>query len=91
MNKLMQKMMLSCKKATELIDKKIHSGINREEKVKLYFHTMMCSACTNYEKQGYIIDRALKGTHTDQENNNRKHAMPPEGMIDRIIEKLDEQ
>ena len=90
MNKLMQKLMLSCKKATELIDKKIHAGISRDEKVTLYFHTMMCSACTNYEKQSQMIDKALKDTHTYHEDNHHTRAVPPEGLIHRIIRKLNE-
>ena len=85
----MQKMMLSCKKATELIDKKIHSGINREEKVKLYFHTIMCSACSNYEKQSFLIDKALKNPGDSQSESNQNHAEPTEGMADRIIQKLE--
>jgi len=87
----MQKLMLSCKKATELIDKKIHSGISRDEKIKLYFHTMMCSACTNYEKQGYLMDRMLKDNHADHNSTHHNNAMPPEDLIDRIIQKLDSE
>jgi len=90
MNNLMQKLMLSCKKATELIDKKIHSGISRDEKVKLYFHTMICSACTNYEKQSQKIDNVLIGTNTYHEDTHHTQAVPPDGLIERIIHKLDE-
>ncbi len=90
MNRLMQKLMLSCKKATELIDKKIHSGISRDEKVKLYFHTMMCSACTNYEKQSYLIDKALKDTRKNNNDSHHTDAEPDKGLIDRVIQKLEE-
>jgi hypothetical protein len=90
MNKLMQKLMLSCRKATELIDKKIHSGISRDEKVKLYFHTMMCSACTNYEKQSYLIDKVLKDASKHSNESHSDHSVPPVGITDRIIQKLDE-
>jgi hypothetical protein len=90
MNMLMQKLMLSCKKATELIDKKIHSGINREEKVKLYFHTMMCSACNNYEKQSYRIDLAMKDLHSKQINLSPDLSEPPDGITDRVLKKLEE-
>lgn len=85
----MQRLMLSCKKATELIDKKIHFGISREEKVKLYFHTAMCSACSNYEKQSYFIDRALKETHSHPDQSNHNHVAQSEDLVERIIQKLD--
>ena len=91
MNKLMQKLMLSCKKATELIDKKVHFGISREEKVKLYFHTAMCSACSNYEKQSYLIDRALKETRSYPDQSHHNHVAQPDDLIERIIHKLDSE
>jgi 5,10-methylenetetrahydrofolate reductase len=86
MKNLMKKMMLSCKKATELIDKKIHIGITPNEKIKLHFHTMMCNACTNYEKQAHIMDKALK----DKQSEQSDLAEPPAGLIDRVIFKLEE-
>lgn len=90
MNKMMQKLILSCKKATELIDKKNHAGISRDEKVKLYFHTMMCSACTNYAKQSVLIDRALKDSPLQTKESQHDHSATPEGLTERIINKLNE-
>lgn len=59
MKKLMHIFFLSCFKATELIEKKIYSKLSLKEKIQLKVHKTMCSACTNYEKQSYIIDKAL--------------------------------
>lgn len=59
MKKLMHILFLSCLKATELIEKNIYFKLSRKEKIQLKMHKMMCSACTNYEKQSIILDHAL--------------------------------
>lgn len=82
--------MLSCKKATELIDKKIHHGITRKESVRLHFHTMMCSACTNYQKQGLLIDKAIKDL-PKTESGDQNIVKPENGFLDRIIDSIKEQ
>ncbi len=89
MKKLMNILMLSCKKATELIDKKIHFGISRQEKVKLHMHTMMCNACRNYEKQGYLMDDAMKKSVNEQETANNKRLDLPRDFLDRVIHNIE--
>ena len=54
--------MISCKKATTLIEKKSVVGLSFAEKFQLRMHTAMCSACTNYQKQSLFIDTVLKHT-----------------------------
>lgn len=48
--------MLSCKKATELIEKKSLLKLSFKENLQLQLHKSMCNACTAYEKQSKIID-----------------------------------
>ncbi len=60
MKKLMHILFLSCLKATELIEKKINFKLNKKEKIQLKAHKMMCSACTNYEKQSKLIEKGLE-------------------------------
>jgi anti-sigma factor ChrR (cupin superfamily) len=64
----MNMMMLSCKKATELIEKKLSRQLSAGERVQLSVHTSMCKACSNYEKQQTVIDEQLKkqGTTTSE-------------------------
>jgi len=59
MKRLMTYLMLSCRKATELIEKKITFSLNPMEKTQLFLHTSMCNACRSYEKQSKFLDRAL--------------------------------
>ncbi len=47
---------LSCFKATELIEKKLHFRLSFREKLQLEMHKMMCNACTLYEKHSAIIE-----------------------------------
>ena len=89
MKKLMNMLMMSCKKATELIDKKIHSGISRQERMRLHMHTMMCNACRNYEKQGKLIDGVMKKSAHEQGLVNHKQHDHPQDLIDRVIHHIE--
>lgn len=61
---------LSCLKATELIEKKLHIKLTLKEKLQLQMHKTMCSACRNYEKHSIIIDKSLKNKHPKTLNIN---------------------
>ena len=52
--------MLSCKKATELIEKKSLVGLSWKENVRLRMHTTMCDGCTAYQKQSRLLDKLLQ-------------------------------
>ena len=65
MKKIMNKLFLSCLKATELIEKNFHVQLSFSERMQLKAHKMMCDACRNYEKQSILIE---KGMETFQKN-----------------------
>ena len=60
-------LMLSCKKASGLIEKKLLVRLYFKENVQLHMHKSMCSACTAYEQQSKKIDELfhqhLNGDH----------------------------
>ncbi len=60
MKKIMDLFKLSCKKASELIDKKSAFSLSVNENAQLFIHKTMCSACGTYEKQGKVLDKILK-------------------------------
>lgn len=73
----MNKMFLSCLKATELIEKKFLFKLSVQERIQLKIHKMMCDACTLYEKQSNILDKVLSGLpekegQTTELNNLKK-------------------
>lgn len=59
MKELMHKLFLSCLKATELIEKKLHFRLSGKERMQLKMHKMMCNACKSYEKQSIFLEKGI--------------------------------
>ena len=55
----MHRLFLSCLKATELIEKKLHFRLSGREKLQLKMHKMMCNACSSYEKQSIFLEKGV--------------------------------
>jgi len=55
--------MLSCKKATELIEKRLVTKLTTVEKIQLKMHTAVCSNCSTYESQSNIIENCIAKIH----------------------------
>jgi hypothetical protein len=79
--------MLSCAKATELIDKRSVTSISCNEKWQLKFHTMMCKACHEYQKQSKLIDKILNKDFTGI-SHAEKGIENNEELKKRILSKL---
>jgi hypothetical protein len=62
--KVMHFLFLSCLKATELIEKKIHFRLSFSEKLQLKMHKSMCDACSKYEKQSLILEKGISSFHS---------------------------
>lgn len=76
MKKLMNILLLSCKRASELIDKKSLIKLSWKENMQLHVHTAMCDGCKAYEKQSILLDsilhhqiQAKNETQVPQHNN----------------------
>jgi hypothetical protein len=70
MKNILKGMMLSCEKATILVEKKLDLGLTLSERLQLRFHTSMCDACTNYQKQSLLIHELLKKQIPFSETHN---------------------
>ena len=57
---IMNTMMLSCVKATELMEMKKHVHLSFIKTMQLHMHTAMCSGCRNYMKQSSLINNLLQ-------------------------------
>lgn len=55
--------MLSCKKATELIEKRLVTKLTTVEQIQLKMHTVVCSNCSTYESQSDIIENCIAQIH----------------------------
>ncbi len=53
-------LMLSCQKATELVEKRSIFPLNPVEKTQLFLHMQVCSACRTYMKQSDSLDKVLR-------------------------------
>ena len=85
LKRIMDTMVNSCKKTTELIDKKFLTSLTIKEKMQLSIHTSMCKTCKSYEHQSKFIDNAIsklfRGTskiNTDSSEDRKR----------KIIEKI---
>ncbi|MCK9411515.1 MAG: hypothetical protein M0Q53_04385 [Prolixibacteraceae bacterium] len=68
MKKLMHILLLSCLKATELIEKRFYFKLSFKERLQLKLHKTMCDACTNYEKHSRIIEKGIEIYQKKQHN-----------------------
>ena len=58
--RIMNILFLSCLKATELLEKKLHFRLSVKEKYQLKMHKMMCDACRRYDKQTHFIEKSIQ-------------------------------
>ncbi len=79
--------MLSCKKATELIEKKLLTKLSLREKVQLTMHKSLCDACTAYEKQSKLMDDLLS-KHIHSDSSESDGIVGNEDLKKRILEKI---
>lgn len=87
MSKLVNSIMLSCKKATELIEKNQVSGLSFKESLQLKAHKMVCEACRNYEKQSIFLEKVIQ-----KQFNKPTGDFHPDIDLKKIIkQKLEEQ
>ncbi len=79
--------MISCDKATLLIEKKNSSSLTFGEKFQLRFHTMMCDACRRYEKQSALLEHLLH-EHLRHNSANEVTDSTADKAIEKIIKKI---
>ena len=64
MKHIMHILMLSCLKATELIEKRFHVKLSFKERLQLRMHLMMCEKCTRYQKQSAFLEKSIENLST---------------------------
>ena len=86
-------LMISCNKATELVEKKSTFGITSLELAKLRFHNLICKGCKIYEKQSKLIDVFLKDRLNNNydiiKTNNLINSISSENLKEKIIKGLE--
>ena len=76
MSKIKNILILTCQRATELIEKRNFQKLSFVDKIQLKFHTKICKVCNGYEKQSALFDAVLKSEISQKapfiENNELK-------------------
>lgn len=81
-------LMLSCKKSTELMDRKAHAQLGLVDNFQLMLHRSMCDACRLYERQGRMIDTFLHSQAIEPGKGFKSDKTLPEEVKSKIIEGL---
>lgn len=68
--KALKNIMLSCKKATELMEKKTILKLSLKETVQLHMHISVCKACKSYQKQMKRLDAIFQKFFTKGSGEN---------------------
>lgn len=89
MKRIIHWFLLSCKKATELIDKKSIVPLSLRERIQLRLHKSICDACTAYEKQSLTIDHMLH-SHVHHAAEENSAILTNQSLKEQIISKLPE-
>lgn len=80
-------LMLSCFRATELIEKRQLTKLGMFDLMRLHMHTMMCDACRMYEKQSKIINTALNTELSSDKSTSIVSDESANNLIERILTK----
>lgn len=95
MKKLMNRLLLSCRKATALVEKKLEVNLNKQEKLQLFMHTRLCQACYTYQKQSKKLDGLLRqqlqqtnppATYTSQKSPHKLSSKAKKRLLKKIKE-----
>ncbi|MDD8017633.1 MAG: hypothetical protein PHP42_04610 [Bacteroidota bacterium] len=81
------KMMISCTKATELIEKKLSFGLTPGELLRLHLHTQICSACRYYQKQSIFIEKVIAHQFSPSAKLPQADDQEVEQLSKKILEK----
>jgi hypothetical protein len=90
MNRLMNILMLSCRKATELIEKDLYFKLSLIEKIQLRMHISMCDFCTRYKKQSGLLHNILQRFEHDHHQTDMVPGSSVEDLKSRITNQLDQ-
>lgn len=57
---------ISCRQASELVEKKLEARLPFFDKIRLKWHTLYCAACRQYEAKSAKLDDMLKRALKDR-------------------------
>ena len=66
--KIIHWFVLSCEKATFLIEKQLHTSLSPVESVQLRIHLSLCKFCASYQYKAVFMDKLMANERTADEN-----------------------
>ncbi len=81
-------LMLSCKKASELIDLKSIKKLTAKERILLKMHLSLCDGCTAYAKHSKILDNLIHRHEQNQDDSGVPPLVGNNELKQRIIANL---
>ncbi len=83
-------MMISCKKATELICQSLDRPLSFWERLELRLHLWMCGGCRGFKKQSEALDRLLRKRFHDLADGDLEAELDeiPQEVCERLKQKL---
>ncbi|HOZ86689.1 MAG TPA: hypothetical protein PL029_02975 [Bacteroidia bacterium] len=85
--KLMHILILSCRKATLLIEKSQAMPLGIIDKLQLRVHLKLCDGCNQYQKQSLFIEDLLrKDTKNFSDPDKLKLSEKSKSLIQKVIE-----
>ncbi|MEX1240352.1 MAG: hypothetical protein WEB30_11565 [Cyclobacteriaceae bacterium] len=91
MMRVMNMMMLSCRKATELMERKTFGELDAFARFQSFMHTSMCDACKLYEKQSQFLENILRKQSGEPVDDKDPGKHLPDHVKSRIISELERQ
>lgn len=79
---IMNKLMLSCLKATELTERASMAPLGPLHQLQLWMHLRMCDGCRAFRSQSKIIDHFMEARNTKVETGDTKV------LEDRILDQV---
>jgi hypothetical protein len=95
MKRVLHIILLSCSRATELIEKDIYFKLSVVEKIQLTVHAGICGMCHRYRKHSRLLHQLMIKLHL----HDHEHEPPPipgeqenmAGLKEKIISRLEEK
>ncbi len=78
---------LSCKKATFLIEKRLHVPLSRMERWQLKIHLYLCKFCTAYNGKASFLHKVIQQETGKEQCNCQFHT----GEVEKFREKVKEE
>lgn len=75
---------LSCEKATFLIEKQLHASLSPLEKLQLRVHLSLCKYCTAYKYKAIFLDKLLADERTMKESNQQFSEQEVNGLKEKF-------